>query len=35
MLFDLAIADGDPDAPGLSLAGLARPGRRRSTWPTS
>jgi hypothetical protein len=33
-LIDLAIADADPDAPGLSLTGLARPGRRRSTWPT-
>jgi hypothetical protein len=33
-LIDLAIADGGPDAPGPSLAGLTRPGRRRSTWPT-
>jgi hypothetical protein len=30
-LIDVAIADGDADAPGLSLAGLTRPGRRRST----
>jgi hypothetical protein len=34
-LVDLAIADGDAEAPWFSLAGLTRAGRRRSTWLTT
>ena len=29
------IADGDPEVPWLSLAGLTRAGRRRSPWLTT
>jgi hypothetical protein len=34
-LVDLAIADGDAEAPWFSLAGLTRAGRRRSPWLTT